>query len=224
MYQELFDKKHQFYRLTKPNPDSKNYSKLPTGEYEGNILCFECDNVQIGRLEDYARRVMYGGELKESEPLKVVNKVDSNGIRYTHIQNINYKKFKLFLLSILWRASISKRNFFSNVYLGPYEETIRQMIINEDPKEPYDFPCLLITIRRDEPIASQIIKSPTKLKEERCTKYHFFICGISYVFHVPKHNLPDYLFEGVINKSNEMKIFHIPKDKVKEALAVLLGF
>src|SRR5229473_2688230 len=104
MYQELFDEKHQFYRSKTPNPD--NYSKLPTGEYDQNILCTECDNVRIGQLEDYARKVLYGGKVAVPESLTFMNQVNPHGMKYTYCQNINHKKFKLFLLSILWRASI----------------------------------------------------------------------------------------------------------------------
>jgi hypothetical protein len=171
MYRELFDEKHQFYRLKTPNPD--NHSKLPTGEYDQNILCAECDNVRIGQFEDYARKVLYGGKLAVSESPTFINQVNPHGMKYTYCQNINYKKFKLFLLSILWRASISKRNFFSSVSLGPYEEILRQVIINEDPKEPDDFPCIMVALRNDEPMASEIIVEPVKTRTKVCTIYKF---------------------------------------------------
>ena len=126
MYQELFDKDHKIYRLKTSNTDK--YSKVPTGEYDQNILCAECDNVRIGQFEHYASKVLYGGKLAVSEFPTFINQVNPHGMKYTYCQNINYKKFKLFLLSILWRASISKRDFFSSVSLGPHEEIIRQMI------------------------------------------------------------------------------------------------
>lgn len=223
MYQELFDAKHQFYRSKTPNPD--NHSKLPTGEYDQNILCAECDNVRIGQFEDYARKVLYGGKLAVPESPTFINQVNPHGMKYTYCQNINYKKFKLFLLSILWRASISKREFFSSVKLESYEEEIlRQMIINEDPKEPDDFPCVMVALRNDEPMALEIIVEPIKTKTKACIICKFLISGVMYAFYVSKHNLPNAIFDGVINKSNKMKIFHVPKGFGRELLIGYLGF
>lgn len=222
MYQELFDKYHKIYRLKTPN--TNKHTKVPTGEYDQNILCADCDNKKMGRFEYYASKVLYGGKLAASESPTFINQVNQHGVKYTYCQNVYYNKFKLFLLSILWRACISKRDFFSSVSLGPYEEIIRQMIINKDPKEPDDFPCVMVAHSSDEPMASEIIVQPVRTKTKLCTIYKFLISGIMYVFYVPKHNLPDTIFEGVINKSNEMKIFHVPEGTGRQLLMNYLGF
>src|SRR5439155_837633 len=50
------------------------------------------------------------------------------------ITGLDYRPFKLCLLSILWRASIAKQALFSHVQLGSkHERTIRQMLIEDDP-------------------------------------------------------------------------------------------
>ncbi len=58
------------------------------------------------------------------------------------LQNLDYKKFKLFLLSLLWRMSVTTLGFFANVSLGQkHEEKIRKALLDEDPLQPEDYPC-----------------------------------------------------------------------------------
>lgn len=45
----------------------------------------------------------------------------------------DYESFKLFHLSILYRAGVSTLPMFSHVNLGPYEEIIRLLLLNRDP-------------------------------------------------------------------------------------------
>jgi hypothetical protein len=49
---------------------------------------------------------------------------------------------KLFQLSILWRASVAKGDFFSKVKLKPrHEEEIRKMLLNGEPGKEDRYPC-----------------------------------------------------------------------------------
>jgi len=53
---------------------------------------------------------------------------------------VDYKTFKLFHLSVLYRASISTLPMFESVSLGRHEERIRQLLLNNDPGEEYQYP------------------------------------------------------------------------------------
>src|SRR5436190_1875058 len=44
------------------------------------------------------------------------------------IDNLDCERFSVFVLSVLWRASVSKRLDFSEVGLGPYEDVVRNVI------------------------------------------------------------------------------------------------
>ena len=62
------------------------------------------------------------------------------------MENLDYRRLKLFFLSILWRASISKREHFSNVKLSDYNENaIRQMLLDFDPDVETLYPIALNT-------------------------------------------------------------------------------
>ncbi len=96
------------------NPDKfivgrNQHRQNPSGAmFEGNLLCKNCDNVVIGSLETYLSKVLIENE-------KNINVedfyTDDRNIEYKIYKKINYEKFKLGLLSILWRGSISNLDF-----------------------------------------------------------------------------------------------------------------
>jgi hypothetical protein len=216
MYKELYDEKHFIYQITfgeKTKPKNR-----PTGEYESNIFCEECDNRIINqRYEDYASKVYYGSE-KDTNIKHRRERSEDSVLEWTIVKNISYEKFKLFLLSVLWKSSISSRPFFQEVKLGPHEEKIRKMIINSDPKEQHDYPCILLHAKHQELDVKRLIIPPKRFKDGKSKIYKFFISGIFYVYYIPTGKEPEFLFEGAINKSNKMKIFHFPEDQYNQPL------
>src|ERR1700733_10963482 len=120
--------------------------RRPLGEYEANILCRECESL-LSRYESYGKGVLYGGMEgyhRRQGATKQYLRMPA-GANLLQINGLDYKRFKLFLLSIVWRASISKREVFSRVSLGEHEERIRQMLITENPRESNVYPCVVNT-------------------------------------------------------------------------------
>ena len=158
MYRELFDDKH---RMVKGTPiTGERPQNLQSGEYEGGLLCASCDNSIIGGYEGYASKVLYGGGI----PIRVENvrKAD-DGLEITILHGLDYKIFKLFLLSILWRASISSLPFFDAVDLGPYEEKLRVALLSGDPGPVGYFPCVLTSYKRTG-LPAGMISAPRKME------------------------------------------------------------
>lgn len=54
----------------------------------------------------------------------------------------DYARFKIFLLSVLWRAGVCRDGEFARVDLGGHEPVLRHMIRNCDPLSIHDFPIL----------------------------------------------------------------------------------
>jgi hypothetical protein len=133
-----------FFRYLYPNEKIEGQSLLlvnssggrvlnsRVGPYDKNILCQECDN-KIGRFDDYAKKVFI-----DKWPTVSVN--DDKSII---LQNIDYEKLKLFFLSLLWRASVSNHDIFSKVSVGPFEGVLRDMIMNNNPGDPLEFPIII---------------------------------------------------------------------------------
>ena len=217
MYQDLYDKNNKPYKFSPNLMALGDHRKLrpSSGEYDSDLLCEKCDNVVIGKYEYYASKALYGGKLPINESPVFNNYINLQDVEFIHCKNINYNKFKLFLLSILWRASISKRNLFSDVDLGIHEDTIRKMIFLNNPKNIDEYPILLLTYLNDETVYNNIIVQPRIIKEDGRTMYAFIIAGVVYIFHISRNNIPEIFINSTINSNNEMKILHFPKGRGK---------
>lgn len=213
-----------YYRKLKGNTlkeyrSGKTLKEFRTGEYESDILCAECENDILNkRYEDYSLKVLQviKGRLKSFKDIEIEqykNKRDMTGKR---IKNIDYSKFKLFLLSILWRASIAKRGLWTQVKLGKkHEEIIRKMLLEQDPKEPEDYPCFIADMSIDEPELKGWILQPKRVKVEGNISYEFMISGMQYWFTISKFARKDIAHAGIINKDNSMIIWKAPDNMGK---------
>lgn len=216
MYRDLFDDGHRMIKFTTKTPNSED--SIPTGDYESNILCANCDNQIIGQLESYASTIFYGGKL----PVKVKNFVKPDGLEFSQVSGINYDKFKLFLLSLLWRASISRRDFFKNVNLGPYEEKIRKMIYENNPGFANAYPCIITSYRKHN-LPKEIIAEPKKIRLDDNIGYAFLINGFLYNFKVTENEKLPWVLEASLNEKGEFKILHSTRDMAKRLLDHYFG-
>jgi hypothetical protein len=53
---------------------------------------------------------------------------------------VDYSSFKLFHLSVLFRASVSSLPTYAEVSLGPHQERLRKLLLNRDPGAPSQYP------------------------------------------------------------------------------------
>jgi hypothetical protein len=130
LYKEMYDDNHTFFLIE--NDPARPTKVQRKGIYE-KILCVECER-RIGKYEDYAAKVLLGGAKNIGFNLLPGKMVATN---------IDYQKFKLFEISLLWRSGVSRREEFQNVKFGKHSEIMRNMLFNEIPGEPYDYGCTL---------------------------------------------------------------------------------
>ncbi|MBU6235064.1 MAG: hypothetical protein KGQ41_04400 [Alphaproteobacteria bacterium] len=100
--------------------------KIQSGYWDRTILCEDCDKKILGRYDTYGKKFF---SQDFSSKIKTINDPRGNA-EYLHITNFDYSLLKLFLLSVIWRASICKKEQFSSVNLGSYEEIIKDMIFS----------------------------------------------------------------------------------------------
>jgi hypothetical protein len=86
--------------------------KSPIGIYDSNILCDNCDN-ELGKLDQYALENLI------RKPGTANFSFDGVTKKYTPI---DVGKIHNFILSVAWRASKSKHDFYAEIGLGPYED------------------------------------------------------------------------------------------------------
>lgn len=218
MYQDLYDEKH---RIMKAKLKDVTARPIQTGEKESDILCQNCDNVILGSLEKYASDVLYGGRLPNHS---FRNEMNQNGVKYVSCTGLDYKKFKLFFMSVLWRFSISNKDFFEKINLGSYEEKLRQMILSGDPGKQMDFPCLINSYKSETDLPHQVISQPLPSKgQDGKTMVSILIGGMWYMFAVALDFDSDWMAEAVINEQGEMKMIHMPRDSAERLLSKSFG-
>jgi hypothetical protein len=205
-YKPLYDEKHRLQLIPSINEEKTHYEQKGLRE---NLLCEECEE-QLSRFEKYTSQLFYGG--------MGVYVTNENPIR---IEGIDYKKFKLFQLSLIFRASVSNLDFFEKINLGPHEEKIRKMLIDENPGGENDYPCLvLIPKMKGRPMSDELILTPEEIKKfEGHRQYRFILGGCFWVYIVSSHTSM-FSFKKFFLKENGKLLIPIERaDRFLNALA-----
>lgn len=116
----------------------KSYTKRsPIGVYDQYILCDDCES-KFGIIDDYGIKVFLTQREQLFQPV-----FDGDKIVAYQSENINQKLLFQFLIATLWRASVSKHDFYKRVNLGPYEEAARKVILDSNQSIPDVFAAVL---------------------------------------------------------------------------------
>ena len=110
-----------------------------TGIYDSELWCDECE-ARSSRLDTYAVKVL----LDEKNIVSVRGMVDFRGRQLLYeCVGADPVQLQLFALSVLWRASASKRLELKGFSLGPYEERVREVLQSEDQQVLARYPLLI---------------------------------------------------------------------------------
>ena len=192
-YKLVYDPKpRRFHAISAIASEPERYEQKGVRE---RLLCRECEQ-KLGRWEHYAKAAF----------------VDARGVQITQQQdavvfgNLDYKLFKLFQLSLLWRMSVSTLDFFKGISLGPYEEKIRLALINEDPLRPDQYACWMIVVLLNGKFYTDWIIEPTVARVGGRHVYSLVITGILFNFYVGKQPLLPSIASHVLNERGEMSV------------------
>jgi len=220
MYDGLFDEKH-FMALVEWE-SLKVTQKKPTGIYDRYILCRKCDNEKIGKLETYASKVLNGGNFtNDNQPLyKLIT--GNKDISKVEISNVDYKKFKLFLISLLWRAHISKQDFFKEVKLGPYAEKMRLMLLEENPGNENDFEIGMIYFD-EKLLQAKSLLPAIKFKMANNNCYLIHIKNLSMIYKISNQEQIELISSSKIKKNNSFSIFNLKNERASKFFEKMTG-
>lgn len=183
MYRPLYNEKHKTvgYLLGRGEPKPQLVQK---GLREA-LLCTECERFLNESFESPNVPLWRALAEEERGPDLSVKRIQlPDGGYVAHVSEFDYASFKLLLLSILWRASVSGREEFAEVTLGPHEETIRQMLLSKQPGGQADYPCLIFLFL--EPKLG-IMVPPFRSRMEGHTTYHFILTSVRIDIMVSQH-------------------------------------
>jgi hypothetical protein len=167
LHRPIYDDKHQ---LEVVRCEAVRATTLRKGLRE-RLLCDACEH-RIKKFEDYFAASWY------SNP--ACSRAMSADL--TISAQFEYGLLKLFVLSILWRASASRLPDFSEVNLGPHQERMRRQLLDEGPGPADEYPIYagliydLATQRRWD----NVLLPPVRIKVESRWAYRMVFGGASW--------------------------------------------
>ncbi|MBL8097567.1 MAG: hypothetical protein JNK81_00185 [Anaerolineales bacterium] len=169
-YSDLYDKKHR--AISVPSYAKEKTVQKGLREY---LLCQECET-KFSKYETYASSLIK--KIRTSSIDKKDNFIDFI---------VDYKSFKLFQLSLLWRAGICSDKSYSQVILAKkHEEKIRYMLHKEDAGKYIDYGCWMVMYPDSQKI-KRIIWSPSMVKIDGHNGYKFMTGNLMWYFFVSSH-------------------------------------
>jgi hypothetical protein len=202
LYKPLYDDNHRFFVLS--TDASKRRGTRPKGIYE-RLLCHECEE-RFSEWEGYARDVFCRLPLKVTEDKKVVV---FSGVKYT--------PFKLFQMSLIWRASITRRPEAQRIDLGPHTERMRKMLFEERPGEVHEYGSVLILPALSQELMQQFVYPPESLptKIDGHSAYRAVFGGLFWLFIVSNHSARIPYKEVFISKDGNLPVFKVGGPAIK---------
>lgn len=178
LFKPGYDEKHTLLEIRADDP---RHRRIQMGWRE-LLLCGDCEGFLNDNFERPISR-MWWQLIPESVP------ESHDRLR---LLNVPYATFKLFHLSILWRASVASGRAWSPVKLGPrHEERLRSMLRARDPGVPHDYPLFgnVMVGPKTRVVAAANTMAPTGGRIHGARVYVFIYGGCSWHFVVASHRV-----------------------------------
>ena len=109
-------------------------------------------------------------------------------VPHVDVPHFDYLKFRLFLLSLLWRMGVSKLEFFEDVNLGgKHEKALRLALMSENSLDAEQYSCALIGVLIDGTFSPDLILRPKRVLGPDLHGYGIVIGGMLFQFLVMSH-------------------------------------
>ena len=157
--------KQQFVSISRhPHHPTRRFQK----GYRERRLCQGCESL-LSRYETASAKTLRNILALAPDEQKVI------------AAEYDSPSFRLFGLSILWRMHVSTLFQFQKVDLGPHAEEIRQLLNEEDPKNPVMYPFFLMRVTGSKS-AERTIIAPVPFKISGRKGYVLLAMGFNWIF------------------------------------------
>lgn len=198
--------------------DTSNQKKVFDNAYEPNILCNYCDNKILGGYEDYGSKFLFG-------PLGKKDIISHENFQtYIDVKNVDYQKLKMFILSILWRSSISK--IFNEVKLSErQEEELRQILLSNQAISQNFYPVFIWNYAHLKEIPNEIILPPY-IGKKKAGEQNFLFIGGGMIFQIliEFDKMSEIYKEAILKEAGDIKIIHIQYESMKKLMNKYLNW
>jgi hypothetical protein len=139
------------------------------------LLCDTCEQ-RIGRLErSFSQAWYHRGLIPKTAPPDFLD-----------VHGLDYSQFKLFHLSLLWRAGVASTRPFGQVRLGPYEEPLRRSILDVNVPPAHEYPIYAFVLRdpNTHEVEHAIVTPPSSRRIEGVRCYSAIFAGCEWFYFV----------------------------------------
>ncbi len=215
LYEFLYDDIHRFNVITNSDEDKCRFEQQGFRE---KLLCDTCEQ-KISVWEKKIKTDIMNIKNIVKNQKNTDNPLISKEIYFdaTHkffeIKNINYKEFKLGLLSILWRLSLSKLRQFENYSLGPHEKILQKMFIDNDEKEIFTYGFTITHLIFNGEYRDGLIMPMGKCRIEGHNCCSIILAGIHFCIYISNHNIPLWIKNNLIATYERFNVFEMEAEK-----------
>jgi hypothetical protein len=165
-YKPLYDNEHKIQVVS--TEASENRPKIQKGLRE-YLLCERCES-QFSGYETYASGIFYQDTIGVTQNSKEIQ-----------VHQVHYIKFKLFVMSLLWRMGISRDEFFLGVQLGQHEEQLRKALLTENPLTAPEYAFFIYAVFHQGKFMRDFTMQPSSAPGRANTAYRVVIAGFMFV-------------------------------------------
>lgn len=194
----------------------KKWQKKFGAEWE-YLLCLDCEILFKG-WEEYGYEVFYGDSNMSNIQRRIVKRCNAS---FFEISNVDYVKFKLFMLSILWRMGVSGRDMFKHLHLGPHEEKVRKMILANDPGNVDEYPFVIENFTGHARIRKSFIHPQKVRVHGGHVAYVFMINGYFIKYYISKQGVSNELKEALKEFQNKLVTPIASNSREREMVEIL---
>ena len=145
--------------------------KIQKGLFE-RLLCKHCEEHLNDNFENEVHQLFEHGSF-----------VPTVGLKEEYQVQVNYTSFRLYMLSILWRASVACRIEFEEFQLPPLiEEVLRRCLLELTPPPPNELPFLLLSVEFDRGWTSGWVVVPRRGLADDVHTASFIVGGLLVTF------------------------------------------
>lgn len=177
----VYDPKHRFVNV--PKLGSSEKPKMEQQGLRERLLCKSCE-VHLSKFENYAKQIVAD---MQASPIPTHTPAPTPADA-TVISSVDYIEFKLFLMSLVWRAGVASGEMWEAVDLGAHEARLRMMILASDPGKPAEYGCLIVR-RSDipQPFKRGLVAPMRHRSTGGHTCYFFVFAGMGWRIWVSGH-------------------------------------
>lgn len=191
MYQHVYDDSPKRFYTIKVDLDdeTKNVKKIEQKGIRERLLCTDCEGI-LSKSEHYAAKTLYA---KKGATVEMIEQSRTSDKKYTlhKFVGFQYKEFKNFLNSILWRLLVTDEvPTFDGI--DATKERLRVAVLNEDPLDYDDFGCLIQVIRLNpEEMASKFIMQAELMQTPKGIMVDKLVDGLMYSFYINSKDIDE---------------------------------